>query len=81
MHRQNQYRISKQRYAEFLEHYAWQLLKSPDYRLGQAFINYFNEIDKIMEADGMHGQRDAVSLYYEKNNVREQETINLWLDH
>ena len=74
------YRISKERWAEFEEHYAWQLLKSPDYRLGQAFLNYFNEVDKIMQDDGDIGQQDSVRLYYETDNAMAQRLIDQWLD-
>lgn len=80
MNNPNQYKISKEQYKEFLEHYAWQLLKSPDYRLGQAFINYFSEVDKIMNEDGDMGKRDSVELYYETDNTRAQTIINRWLD-
>ena len=76
----NQYKVSRERYQEFLEHYAWQLLKSPDYRLGQAFINFFNEVDKMMSEDGDLGKQDAVMLYYETNNLRAQQLIDKWLD-
>ena len=76
----NQYKVSRGRYQEFLEHYAWQLLKSPDYRLGQAFINFFNEVDKMMSEDGDLGKQDAVMLYYETDNARAQTIINTWLD-
>jgi len=75
----NQYKVSRERYQEFLEHYAWQLLKSPDYRLGQAFINFFNEVDKMMSEDGDLGKQDAVMLYYETNNNQAQTIIDRWL--
>ena len=75
----NQYKISKERWAEFEEHYAWQLLKSPDYRLGQAFLNYFNEVDKIWENDGDLGRQSSVNLYYETDNKRAMLLINQWL--
>ena len=74
----NQYKISRERYEEFLKHYAWQVLKSPDYRLGQGFINYFDEVDKIMSADGDIGRQDAVMLYYEIDNKRAQAVIDRW---
>ena len=74
----NRYRVSRERYEEFLKHYAWQLLKSPDYRLGQAFLNYFNEVDKIMTSDGDLGARDSVALYYEPDNKQAQAMIDLW---
>jgi len=76
----NQYRISKERWAEFEEHYAWQLLKSPDYRLGQGFLNYFNEVDKIWNNDGDLGKQQSVRLYYETNNVKAMEIIKGWIE-
>lgn len=75
----NQYKVSRERYTEFIKHYAWQLLKTPDYRLGQAFINYFNEVDQMMSADGDLGKQDAVMLYYETDNKRAQEMIDRWI--
>ena len=77
----NQYRISKERWAEFQEHYAWQLLKSPDYRLGQGFLNYFNEVDKIWNNDGDLGKQQSIRLYYETDNAKAMEIIKGWLDH
>lgn len=76
----NQYRISKERWAEFQEHYAWQLLKSPDYRLGQGFLNYFNEVDKIWNNDGDLGKQQSIMLYYEKDNTKAMEIIKGWLE-
>ena len=76
----NQYRISKERWAEFQQHYAWQLLKSPDYRLGQAFLNHFNEVDKIWNNDGDLGKQQSVMLYYETDNDRAMGIIKGWLE-
>jgi hypothetical protein len=76
----NQYRISKERWAEFQQHYAWQLLQSPDYRLGQAFLNHFNEVDKIWNNDGDLGRQASVKLYYETDNKRAMLLINQWLE-
>ena len=75
-----QYKISKKQWAEFQKHYAWQLLQSPDYRLGQGFLNYFNEVDKIMNADGDLGMRDSVQLYYEPDNDKAMKLIYRWLE-
>lgn len=76
----NQYRISKDRWAEFQQHYAWQLLRSPDYRLGQGFLNYFNEVDKIWNSDGDLGKQQSVRLYYEPDNATAMEIIRNWLE-
>jgi hypothetical protein len=74
------YKISRQEWDKFHEHYTWQLLATPDYRLGQAFLNYFGEQDLIMKSHGDLGMRDSVALYYETDNDRAQELINKWLD-
>jgi hypothetical protein len=74
------YKISRQAWDKFQEHYTWQLLTTPDYRLGQAFLNYFSEQDLIMTSYGDLGMRDSVALYYETNNDQAQELINKWLD-
>jgi len=63
--------ITRKQYQEFMEHYAWQLLKSPDYRIGQAFINYFPELDKLL---------NSVELYYETDNRRAMAVISNWVD-
>ncbi len=55
--------ISKSEYEEFEKHYVWVLIKAPDYRLGQAFLNYFPEINKLeVLAIGTHLQ-----LFYERD--------------
>jgi hypothetical protein len=74
------YRIPKERWQEFQEHYTWQLLKTPDYRLGQAFLNYFSEVDEIMTKDGDLGIQDSVALYYESDNGRAMDIIITWLE-
>ena len=75
----NQYKVSRERYEAFLKDYAWQVLKNADYRLGQAFINYFNEVDQMMSADGDLGKQDAVMLYYTTDHKQAQEMINRWI--
>ena len=74
----NQYKISKERYEEFVKDYTWKWLKNPDYRLGQAFLNFFNEVDKIWEADGDLGKQASVNLYYEPDNKKAQAIIDRW---
>lgn len=66
------YKISKLEYAEFEKHYAWTLLSAPDYRLGQAFVNYFPEaqVDAFPE----------VRLFFEPNNETSQTIINTLIE-
>lgn len=71
-------KIAADKYAEFLEHYSWQLLQAPDYRLGQAFLNYFPAIGKgLAKTDGTILE---MKLYYETDNARAQEMIDNWRD-
>lgn len=71
--------ITQKQYQEFIEHYAWQLLQSPDYRIGQAFLNYFPEVSTEMTRDGDHGTLFEMKLYYETDNERAKYLINQWV--
>ena len=71
--------ITQKQYQEFIEHYAWQLLQSPDYRIGQAFLNYFPEVSTEMTRDGDHGTLFEMNLYYETDNERAKYLINQWV--
>lgn len=67
-----EYKISKLAYAEFEKHYAWVLLSAPDYRLGQAFVNYFPEA----QIKGLPDSR----LFFETNNKTSQSIINTLIE-
>ena len=73
-------KITREQYEEFLKHLAWQRLKAPDYRFGQAFLNYFPEISKNMRRDGDLGTLDEMNLFYENSDLLAQEFISKWLD-
>ena len=73
-------KITKEQYEEFLKHLEWQRLKTPDYRFGQAFLNYFPEISKNMRRDGDNGTLDEMNLFYETNDLVAQAIISKWLD-
>ena len=45
-------------------------LRNPDYRLGQAFINYFPAIDRALD------EQQSVILYYMTDN----QDAQLWID-
>lgn len=52
-------KITQTEYQEFLKEFAWQRLKSPDYRLGQAFCNHFSrQVNMIL------GTVEEFRLYY-----------------
>lgn len=79
MSRTNQYRIHQEQWKEFQEHYAWQLLKSPDYRIGQAFLNYFPEVSQHIASD-KDGTLFEMKLYYETDNERAKQLIIQWVN-
>ena len=56
-------KISKQEFDEFVKHYHWEYLKNPDYRVGQAFLNYFPTYQRNMLEDGDHGQMESSKLW------------------
>ena len=70
-------KISERDYVKFQEHYAWQLLQSPDYRLGQAFLNYFPEVGRDMESED-DGALLEMKLFYEKDCAIAQRMIDSW---
>jgi len=72
-------KVTKEQYQEFLKDYAWQLLKHPDYRLGEAFLNYFTKIHDtlLMDSDG----RDCSwALYQTKDNKKAQHMIDHFIE-
>ena len=74
-------KITQEQYQEFLKHLAWQRLKSPDYRLGQAFLNYFPHVSKELIASEQWGTLYEYNIFNEINDLRAQEFINEWVDH
>ena len=44
-----------QEFEEFEKRYVFEVLKNPDYRLGQAFINDYRDISHSMISDGDDG--------------------------
>jgi hypothetical protein len=72
-------KITPEQYAQFQEHYAWQVLKSPDYRLGQAFLNYFPEVGQAMRSNE-DGTLEEYRFYNELDPAKAQDLIARWLD-
>ena len=75
-----QYKITKEQYEEFLKHLVWERLKAPDYRLGQAFLNYFPEIRKIMRNDGDLGSQGEQHLFYEEWEPTARMKCEAWIE-
>ena len=66
--------ISKEQYKEFEQHWIMEYMRNPDYRLGQAFLNYFPEIGKIYLDGGDHGANEEYRLWNTKDS-KEANTI------
>ncbi len=69
-------KITDAEYEEFLKHYAWLLLKNPNYRLGQAFLNYFPEISQSLVR--YKGTLEEFTLFNETDPARVQPIIDQW---
>jgi hypothetical protein len=73
-------KITAVEYEEFLKHLAWTRLKAPDYRFGQAFLNYFPAIRDIMERSGDHGSQGAAHLFYEEWEPTARARCESWVE-
>ena len=71
-------KITPKQYQEFIEHLMWQRLQTPDYRMGQAFLNYFPDISTNM-ANSKEGTLLEMKLYYETDEERAKWLINQWV--
>ena len=71
--------ISQQQFEEFLKDYTIEVLRNPDYRFGQAFLNYFPAVDRLMNNDGDLGAADATKLYYTTDNNEARELIERFI--
>ena len=57
--------ITQNQFDEFVKHYNWEILKNSDYRVGQAFINYFPAV--LRTSDGA-AVDDSAKLFYNTSN-------------
>jgi hypothetical protein len=73
-------KITQEQYQEFLKHLAWTRLQAPDYRIGQAFLNYFPEVSTYLSRQGKDGTLFEMKLYYETNELQAQKFIEEWID-
>jgi len=73
-------KVSQSEYKEFLKYYAWQLLSAGDYRLGQAFLNYFPKISNNLINAGDQGAEKEMKLYNERDNKQSQKIIDQWIE-
>ena len=73
-------KITREEYQEFLKYLAWTRLQAPDYRLGQAFLNYFPQISKRLIKDEHWGTLYEYNLFNEINDLAAQTIIDQWVD-
>jgi len=61
--------ISQDQFDEFVKYYNWQILSTPDYRVGQAFINWCPAVKRqqIAESGGQDVDSTA-KLFYNTSN-------------
>lgn len=71
--------ISKAQYKEFEQHWILEFMRNPDYRLGQAFLNYFPEISKLYLHDGDRGHDEEYRLWNTQNHAEANSIIKKWL--
>lgn len=75
-------KIPRAEYEEFLKHLAWQRLKTPDYRFGQAFLNYFPEVSKAMREQDENGSQAEYVLFNEEWEPIARTKCEFWVsDH
>ena len=67
-------------FEEFEKQFLFEKINNPYYRLGQAFLNKFPEIDRLMEEDGDLGAQQARRLWECDNRKQVLELIDWYLD-
>lgn len=72
--------ITKTQWEEFEQHYLVQVLKTPDYRLGQAFLNYFPNITEQMIEQGVNGSINEFRLYNETDPAKCKTVIEQFVN-
>ena len=56
-------KVTQQEIAEFEKDFTHKVLSNPDYRYGQAFINYFSWVHDNMLNDGDLGHAQAIHVW------------------
>ena len=67
-------KITMREFEAFEKQYMFEVLKNPDYRIGQAFYNSFPKIAVSMEQDGDLGFAAASHLW---NSTKREEVLKL----
>ena len=72
-------KITMTEFEAFEKQYMFEVLKNPDYRIGQAFYNTFPKIAVSMEQDGDIGFARASHLWNSTNRVEVLKLIDWYL--
>ena len=73
-------KITLAEFEEFEKQFLFDKINNPYYRLGQAFLNKFPEIDRLMERDGDLGAQQARRLWECDNRKQVLELIDWYID-
>ena len=73
-------RITMQQFEEFEKEFLMDILKDPNYRLGQAFINKHPKISISMEGDGDLGYMQWQKLWEARNRDEVLKLIDWYLE-
>ena len=66
--------------AEFEKDFTHKVLANPDYRYGQAFLNYFPWVDKSMQTDGDLGQAQAIHVWESKSRKEVLDLVEWYIE-
>jgi len=73
-------KITIKEFEEFEKQFLFEKIKNPYYRLGQAFLNKFPEIDRLMEDDGDLGAQQARQVWECDNRKQVLELIDWYIN-
>ena len=73
-------KITIKDFEEFEKQFLFEKINNPYYRLGQAFLNKFPEIDRLMEDDGDLGAQQARRLWECDNRKEVLELIDWYIN-
>jgi hypothetical protein len=67
-------KITPEDWQKFEKHYMMEFMRNPEYRFGQAFLNYFPELSKYLISAGERGESIERRLW---NETSRQSVMSL----
>jgi len=67
-------KITQEDWEQFKKHYMLEFIRNPDYRFGQALLNYFPNLSKHLIADGESGESVEHRLW---NSLSQEEVMKI----